>query len=50
MILEIPGREPIEIKNVVFDYNGTIAIDGQLIEGVDKIINELAGDINLGKV
>ena len=46
MILEIPGREPIEIKNVVFDYNGTIAIDGQLIEGVDKIINELAGDVN----
>ena len=45
MIFEIPGREPIKIKHVLFDYNGTIAIDGQLIDGVDKIINELAGDI-----
>ena len=46
MILEIPGREPIVIENVVFDYNGTIAIDGQLIEGVGKLINELSGDID----
>ena len=41
MIFEIPGREKIEIKDVIFDYNGTIAIDGKLILGVDKIINEL---------
>lgn len=46
MILEIPGREIIEIKNVVFDYNGTIAIDGQLIEGVGEIINELADTVD----
>ena len=46
MILKIPGREKIEIKNVMFDYNGTIAIDGQLIEGVAELINEFAGDIN----
>jgi len=46
VILEIPGREKIEIKNVVFDYNGTIAIDGKLIEGIDKIINELSDAIN----
>jgi soluble P-type ATPase len=46
MIFEIPGREPIEIKHVLLDYNGTIAVDGQLIDGVDKRINELAGDIH----
>lgn len=45
-MFEIPGRAPIDIKNVVFDYNGTLAIDGQLIEGVDKRINDLAGDIH----
>jgi soluble P-type ATPase len=45
MILEIPGRKPIEIENVVFDYNGTVAIDGKLIDGVGEMINELAGDI-----
>jgi soluble P-type ATPase len=46
MIFDIPGRDPIEIKHVLFDYNGTIAIDGQLIDGVDKMINELAGEIH----
>lgn len=46
MILKIPGREIIEIKNVVFDYNGTIAIDGQLIAGVAELINELSGDLD----
>jgi soluble P-type ATPase len=46
MIVKIPGRETVEIKNVLFDYNGTIAIDGQLIEGVAESINELSADFN----
>jgi soluble P-type ATPase len=46
MIVEIPGRESFEIKNVVFDYNGTIAIDGKLIEGISKSINELSNSFN----
>lgn len=43
MTLKIPGRETIEIKNVVMDCNGTIAIDRQLIEGVAELIKKLAG-------
>lgn len=31
--IDVPGREIIEIEHVVLDYNGTIALDGQLIEG-----------------
>lgn len=46
MNLEIPGREKIEIKDIVFDYNGTIAIDGLLIEGVGEYINGLANVVN----
>jgi len=46
MIIKIPGRETVEIKNVIFDYNGTIAIDGQLIEGVAESINDLSSDFN----
>jgi len=46
MNLEIPGQEKIEIKDVVFDYNGTIAIDGLLIESVGEYINELANVVN----
>lgn len=46
MLLKIPGREKIEIKNVMLDYNGTIAIDGHLIKRVNKTINKLADIIN----
>ena len=42
MKVNIPGREELEIQNIVFDYNGTIAIDGKLIEGIKKSINELS--------
>lgn len=34
---DIPGRDDIEIENIEFDYNGTIAVNGKLIEGVKKI-------------
>jgi soluble P-type ATPase len=46
MIVEIPGRQSIEIKDIVFDYNGTIAIDGKLISDVSKNINELSSSFN----
>jgi soluble P-type ATPase len=46
MIVEIPGRESFEIKNVVFDYNGTVATDGKLIEGISESINELSNSFN----
>ncbi len=41
--LDIPGAEKKEIHHLVFDYNGTIAIDGILIPGVKKAIRSLAG-------
>ena len=31
--IDIPGTGPVEIKRVMFDYNGTIAVDGRLIDG-----------------
>lgn len=40
--IEIPGRETIEIEHVVLDYNGTIALDGQLIAGAAERIRKLA--------
>ncbi len=46
MIIKISGRKTVKIKNIIFDYNGTIAIDGQLIEGVAKSINELSSDFD----
>ncbi|SHI96611.1 HAD family hydrolase [Lutispora thermophila] len=38
---DIPGLGEIYIENVVFDYNGTIAEDGELIEDVGELLTEL---------
>ena len=46
MIIVIPGRETLEIKHVIFDYNGTLAIDGKLINGVKPKINQLAEEVS----
>ncbi len=39
--LDIPGRGDLELKHLVFDVNGTLALDGQLLEGVAKRIAAL---------
>jgi soluble P-type ATPase len=41
--LDIPGAEKKEIHHMVFDYNGTIAIDGVLIPEVKEAIRSLSG-------
>ena len=41
--IDIPGREhPLEIEALILDYNGTIAKDGALIEGIPKRLIKLA--------
>ncbi|MDY0234778.1 MAG: HAD family hydrolase [Gudongella sp.] len=47
LLYEIPGRDNIEIENVVLDYNGTIAIDGKLIDGAKELINILAEHVDI---
>lgn len=44
---DIPGLGQIDIENVVFDYNGTIAVDGELIEGVEQLLEELKSYVNI---
>ncbi len=41
--IDIPGVGRKEIHHIVFDYNGTIAIDGVLIPGVKEAIRSFAG-------
>lgn len=41
IMVDIPGYKSIEIKNVVFDFNGTIAKDGILIDEIIEKIKEL---------
>lgn len=47
LIYEIPGRGDIEIENIVFDYNGTIAVDGKILEGVKEGLLELEKYANI---
>lgn len=39
--LDIPGRGILRINYIVFDVNGTLAVDGNLISGVDEVIFRL---------
>jgi len=45
--LNIPGAEPLQIQHIVMDYNGTLAIDGLLLEGVTSQLNRLAALVQL---
>jgi P-type E1-E2 ATPase len=37
----VPGRGVIQLEHLVCDVNGTLALDGQLIEGVGRKLNLL---------
>ena len=41
MEINIPGRGIIKIKNLLLDYNGTIACDGKLISSVKEKIEAI---------
>lgn len=45
--IEIPGKGGIIVENLVMDFNGTLAVDGRLIEGVSERLRRLSGDLNL---
>ena len=37
----IPGKGIIQIEHLVSDVNGTLAVDGQLLDGVKRLIKDL---------
>lgn len=41
MKIEIPERDSLDIQNIILDLNGTIAIDGILIEGIKERIEQI---------
>jgi soluble P-type ATPase len=44
---KIPGRKDIEIENLVLDYNGTIAVNGKVLEGVKELLLEIGKYVNI---
>ena len=45
--LTIPGRGPLRIQHLVTDVNGTLAVDGTLIQGLAKRIASLRDRIEV---
>lgn len=47
-MVDVPGYKSIKVKNVVFDFNGTMAEDGIMIEEIRGKIKELSNkDVNI---
>ena len=45
--IQIPGWEELLLHHLVLDYNGTIAEDGNIIEGIRPRLAELAKDLSI---
>lgn len=45
--INIPGYKEFKFKNIVFDYNGTLAVDGQLDLYIKNMIIELSKFSNI---
>ncbi len=47
MDIDIPGYGKLRMRHLVMDYNGTLAVDGRLVDSVKDALNRLAGDMDL---
>lgn len=45
--VDIPGAETLRLSYLVLDYNGTLALDGELLDGVAEKIAELASHVRV---
>ncbi len=45
--IEIPGKGIFEIQHLLLDYNGTIASDGKLIQGLEDVLYQMATVISV---
>ena len=45
--IQIPGRGLLTLSHLVLDYNGTIAEDGEIIEGIRPRLAELAKELSI---
>ena len=47
LTFDIPGFKPLRLGHLVLDYNGTLACDGRVIDGVKDRLQTLAHDLRL---
>lgn len=46
-VLDIPGFGELSLSRLVLDYNGTLALDGELLPGVAERLSALAEDYEI---
>ncbi len=47
MEYRIPGYKILTLKHLVMDYNGTLAVDGKLMDGVRECLDRLAENLDI---
>lgn len=45
--ITIPSRGVLHLSHLVLDYNGTLALDGALVEGVGERLRELSKHLDV---
>ncbi len=45
--IKIPGHKTLQLEYIIMDYNGTLACDGYMIDGVREKLKILARDMKL---
>lgn len=45
--IDIPGCRPMRLSDLILDYNGTIAFDGELMEGVKERLEFLSNSLGI---
>lgn len=45
--VSIPGYRELQLSHLVLDYNGTLACDGEIIQGVKQTLDVLAEDLQI---
>jgi len=45
--LDIPGYPSLNLRYLVLDYNGTLAVDGRLVAGAGQLLTRLAADLDI---
>ena len=47
LTIDVPGYRELKIRHLVLDYNGTLAFDGRLLDGVPELISALSKRIEI---
>jgi len=45
--IDIPGFKVVDLEHLVLDFNGTLAVDGELLSGVAQRLNNLAMNLTV---